>query len=988
MTNAELVEKIRRILDDPESASGDEQREAARVYAARVKRVEEGFGRAQARLNADELCDADRILTENSLLSDFDSLTFSGAADWQVVCRTFDYDVAPSLDKGARDRLEEFQRGYAETRDVFARRRRQAMENAPPRAQLETLYALEGRLGTRGFLTRQIERLEKRRDAELNALVRDLNEETVLAIDFDSIAAEINDPRRHSPVPPALLEQCARWYEYYQGRREYARLRDLIERWRQAFDARDSGAVLNGLSEYRTGEFKRAAAFVTAEETEVLTELVNQALALERAETLQEDARRKTDALRSALLRQTSEDERLHDLYEAATIACDVAGTSLPPSVEKDYLKQVGAINALRSRRRVAVVVFSLIVVAFFAALATLSIMHARNVKEARAAAESIAAQLDAFERRGSDAATALKTAGDLVAKFSETRPKFAEVAEFAAVVERCGVLQTEEKERLRTIDDLIDLIDAAHDSGKADPASIDKLRKLLLDDREKTKYDYARRYRDDSQIRQSGSKQSTGRYSELVDELASKERALEGNAEIAQDDAKKAIREIRAGISDLKKLEQGAEIAQPLLKAREALETALDGTERRLNLRFAFAKRGAELNAALGDAARYRKALQTIRDEVAASDSEGEEGGDATRDAIVRQLDAAIADVANVARVDAWNKFVAARPSVNATAMNYAAYQAAKKELEKTTSPVAPEQAEFQKSAERFAGFAKRGGYERAASTLAESLKKYATPSWVFYDSKEERYFYLTTDPRAGASRLKYFSDLGDPGKTKDFAADGFDESKVSSAPQSVQHAIAKFASEKLGANATPKDWFDVVERALLELDKAPESALDPTVKMLLLADALDSAEDFPGFEELTEWLEDARKNSDFDFDANPYQPGKEAATQRQNATEALRDLPDAKKALETAKTAFEEGERAEPEYRWVGRIETVDSELRLVLGEGKSVAAGTTLWVARGADALAEQAGTATESGADFNGAKDWTDFSWTPVYARVQK
>ncbi len=122
MTNAELVEKIRRILEDPESASPDEQREAARLYATRVRRVQEGFRRALGRLNNGELADADWILTDGSLLEDYAALTLPGAEDWQVVCRTFDYEVAPATDPAARDRLAAFQQEYAALRDVFAKR--------------------------------------------------------------------------------------------------------------------------------------------------------------------------------------------------------------------------------------------------------------------------------------------------------------------------------------------------------------------------------------------------------------------------------------------------------------------------------------------------------------------------------------------------------------------------------------------------------------------------------------------------------------------------------------------------------------------------------------------------------------------------------------------------------------------------------------------------------------------------------------------------
>ena len=989
MTNAELVEKIKRILEDSESASTDEQREAARLYATRVRRVQEGFRRALGRLNNGELADADWILTDGSLLEDYAALTLPGAEDWQVVCRTFDYEVAPAPEPAARDRLAAFQQEFAPLRDVFAKRRRQAMENAPSRLQLETLYYLEEKLGARDFLTRQIERLERKRSEELADAARGLNEKNVFSIDFNALVAEFRDPRRHTPVPRETLDQYRKWFDFYQSRHELANLRDLIARWESAAEGQDVGATLGLLAEYRAGEFQHAAPYVTKEETERLAALVDQALRIERAEELREDARRKVSALRSALVRSSSDENKLHDLYEAASIASNNAGTSLPPDVEKDYVKHVDSLNTQSRRRRLLAVSFTVVAVAFFATLAALSVVHSRNVKLAKTAAEAIEKQLDAFEKHSPDAAAALSAAAALVDKYAEEKPKLVDFPDYSAAVERFNSLQTAEKKRLRDIEDLVDSIKEAHEAGRAVPASIENLKKLLYNDAEKEHFEYAQLYREDANLAHEKNVAGADRYSELVDELAAKEREFEENVALTVPEAKKKLAELRAGVEELKSQEQFAEISRPLLAAREALEAAVEGSERRFKVRAALEKHGAALAKAIGNAAEYEKTLKAIRAETGdLSASGGEDVASATEDAMNVALDAAVEDVGRVADAAAWNKFAASWGSVNDTARTLAASGAAEKALQSSALSFAPELEPYKTARAALGEFAKRGGYSNAAKTLASSLEKYETPTWVLYDSKDDGYYYLTSDPKEGRSKLKYVSDL-EENKTRDFAADRFDDSAFDASSESVQYLIADFAATKLAKDPSPEDWFDVVEKALSALDVAPEKALDPVVKLQLLAAVVDSAKSYPGFEELTSWLDKTRHDSEFDFEINACQPGKELLEQREEAKKALRGAPDLTKALAATKTAFDEGERSFAcEYQWIGYLDEVNSAATLVLGTGKSAEEGATLWVARGKDATAEEIGTMTADGASFNSSKDWASYRWTPVYARVEK
>ena len=988
MTNAELVEKIKRILEDPESSTGEEQQEAARVYASRLRKVDEGMRRALGQLNSGALSDAYRIITDGALLEEYAGLSFGGSADWRVVCRTFDYEVAPTLDDGARAQLALFRDQYEPVNELFARRRRQAMENAPSLSQLETLYRIEELFGAHDFLSRQIENLERRRNDELASALHSVTAENVLALDFKALIAEFRDARRHTPVSNEVLRKYKSWYEYAQSCHELDALRDLIARWQTASEDQDAYAILEMLQEYRQGEYKHAAAFVTDAEMNALSELVDHALKLERAETLRHDAQRKAETLRAALLRSTTDVDKLHDLWEAAEVAANNAGVSIPPDVEKDYRRATNALDTQRRRKRFAVTALVLVVVAFFVALTTLSIMHSANVKKATAAAAAIQAYIDAFERHDAKSGPALETAAATIAKNRETNPKFNDVPEYASVVEYFEQLQANEKKRLHDIEDLRDSIDAAHDEGRAVPNLVENLKKLLFNDLEKEKYDYIRLHQEDNNLLYARNEESVKKYSDLVDEMTLKAKELQDSPDLTLNQAGELLHELRAGIAKLKSMESRGEIAQAAVNSRKAVEASVNGSERRLKLRAALESHGSALGAAVGAADEYVKTLQKIKSETAInSDSEPEEDGDGALSSLGATLDAAIVDVANAANAVAWNKIATNWPTVNDSVKTKAASSSATKALAAKGLAFAPEFKEYQETRKDFDKFAERGGYSNSASMIASALEKLKTQTWTFYDSKDDRYYYLTSAPERGKSNLKYLADPDDE-STKGFAVDNFDSEKVAASKPSVQYTIAKKASDAFRTEPTPERWFEVVEFALRELNSAEEQTLDPVVKLQTLAVFVLASESYPGFEELHTWLETTRKTSGFDFSINAYQPSKELLEQREIAKKALRDAPDLVKTLASVKTAFDDGARPlGRKYQWIGYLDDVNSEPKLVVGTGKKAPEGATLWLARGADATAEQIGVMSKDGATFSTTRDLTQCRWSPVYVRVE-
>lgn len=990
MTNAELVEKIKRILEDPESVPGDEQKETARVYAARLRRVDEGFRRALGQLNSGMLSEADRIMTDSSLLEEYASLILPGAEDWQVVCRTFDFEVAPTLPLGGRDKLAEFAAQYAPASELFRRRRRQVMENAPLRSQLETLYQIKDLMGARDFVVRQIERLEKLRSEELSRAAKGITAENVFSLDFGALLAEFNDARRLTPVPAETIEKYRSWYEYTRSCNELTQLRQLIAQWQAAYDAQDAGALLACLAAYRAGEFRHAAGYVTAEETQRLSALVDYTLKVEHADALRTDATRKLEALRAGLLRVTDSD-KLYDLWNAAEVAVNNAGMSMPPELERDYSNAVDSIETQGRRKRTAVVAFIAVACLFFAGLTTLAVMHSKFVKDAGAAAAALAEQLDAAEKFDAGTSAALDVAAKMVERNEAEHPKFAGYPDYAAEVDRFNALMAAEKARVAEIEKLVDQIDAAHEAGTPAARLLESLKGKLRGDAEKEKYGYVDLYRDDMALLNAKNAAAADSYSEILDALVVKQQSLDNDA-VSVAETKQTLAELHTGLNKLADMEKSAEakgetIAAPLLNSRIALEAAVAGTERRFKFRVALEKNGAALLPAVGKPKEYLAVLKRIKDEVGdISAQKGDDLADSTETILSDALDAAMLDVPNADAAAAWNKFAGLWKTVNATVRSATASQSAEKALAPKGLAFAPEYSTFAETRKPFQAFAANGGYEGTAKKLFDATRLYKAQTWTLYDAEEERYFYLTSNPREKTSGLKYVADP-ETDSTRDFPADSFDSTVLAAATSSVQSAIAAAASGLSGVSVSPDAWFGAVRDIVAKLDAADEKALDPVLKLQLCAVLIDAVRGYPGFEELGKWLDGVRDSSNFDFKVNPYQPGKELLEQRDIARKDLRSLPDLTTAIAAAKDAFDDGEKTlGAEYRWVGYLDEVNANGVLVLASGQRVPDGSTLWIARGENASAQEIGVMENGSAKFTADLGWAAYRWTPIYARI--
>lgn len=213
-----------------------------------------------------------------------------------------------------------------------------------------------------------------------------------------------------------------------------------------------------------------------------------------------------------------------------------------------------------------------------------------------------------------------------------------------------------------------------------------------------------------------------------------------------------------------------------------------------------------------------------------------------------------------------------------------------------------------------------------------------------------------------------------------------------ASSATEAPQYAIYRLIDPLRQKNPTPKMWIDSIEGALRLLDSSDETVLDPIMKAQLLAPIIRSAKGFPGFDKLAKWAEDDLAISGLNLSFNSYDVEDSNMEKNRNAAKkALKTLPSLSEAVADARSAFMVGELPSIacEYQWVGFLDVIEKEPCVVFGNSASVSDKATLWICPAAEDYVVQIGDyATPNAAIFNEERDWTQYRWSPVYARVPK
>ena len=188
-----------------------------------------------------------------------------------------------------------------------------------------------------------------------------------------------------------------------------------------------------------------------------------------------------------------------------------------------------------------------------------------------------------------------------------------------------------------------------------------------------------------------------------------------------------------------------------------------------------------------------------------------------------------------------------------------------------------------------------------------------------------------------------------------------------------------------------SPRDLIKYVAEFLNNVCRATDAQLDPSIKVKILKEVLESAAHCPGLEEANERFKEACLDKEFVINFDPFEYGKEAQANREIASAIWNEAGSLSDLLKGVEKEFEEAAAVSwPRYEWVGFIDAADGEASVKLGDSEAVrkklAKSATLWIARG-NSPAVRCGEFVDGKPELNSARDWAQYRWTPVYQRVE-
>ncbi|MBQ1337651.1 MAG: hypothetical protein IIY32_04980, partial [Thermoguttaceae bacterium] len=171
----------------------------------------------------------------------------------------------------------------------------------------------------------------------------------------------------------------------------------------------------------------------------------------------------------------------------------------------------------------------------------------------------------------------------------------------------------------------------------------------------------------------------------------------------------------------------------------------------------------------------------------------------------------------------------------------------------------------------------------------------------------------------------------------------------------------------------------------------RATDAQLDPSIKVKILKEVLESGAQCPGLETAAERFEEAYLDKEFVINFDPFEYGKEAQANREIASAIWNEAGSLSDLLKGVEKEFEEAAAVSwPRYEWIGFIDAADGEASVKLGDSEAVrkklAKSATLWIARG-NSPAVRCGEFVDGKPELNSARDWAQYRWTPVYQRVE-
>ncbi len=234
MTTEELIEKIKRVIADPEGLTRSQLETLASEYASRCRRLNAKLDRAVACVRSGQLCEAERIERDGKLVAELQNLSFEEDSLWRDVCRGAGCDVTAQVSVDAATELQLFVLKYDEVKDVFKKYRRLSLEVGPAGERLDLLYQLRAKFPKAQTIARSIEALEDERIDEISERLKKVDSNNPPKEFLETALAELENPVRIKPAPEQMLQSLRAWVGYTRNQANVAALRQFIVTWAQA----------------------------------------------------------------------------------------------------------------------------------------------------------------------------------------------------------------------------------------------------------------------------------------------------------------------------------------------------------------------------------------------------------------------------------------------------------------------------------------------------------------------------------------------------------------------------------------------------------------------------------------------------------------------------------------------------------------------------------------------------------------------------------
>ncbi len=966
MTSVEIVEKIKRVLADPEGLTFDALSRLASDYASRCRRLDERLGRAVACVHTGALCEAARLVQDGNLLNEFQALSFENVDEWQAICRQLGCDVAAKVSADNGKEMQLFYFSYEESRDLFARHRLLALQGAAPKDRLDVLYQLRAKFPKCQSFIRSIGELEKAREREIANDLKKIDSSNPPEEFFRAALAELESPNRITPVSQELLTNLHAWEAFAASSTLTAQLRELLNRWAVAYSENDEKAELACLNSYRTGVFAPALGYLEPDERETVELLQRRSAQIERREQARAELKRKTKELARAS--ETLDDvDKLSNLMATAEMLAENAQMQLDPALKAACARRVESLQLQKSRRSTVVMTAGAVILVLFSVAALFSIYRAQTQRDANKAAETINSKLDEFERNNVYAA--FEEAAALVDRTGKKHPNYKNTEAYEKAEERFARVQEAENKRASRLND--EMIKYANQLKNNELPPVASLKDLCRTKDELDKYEQLqKRYR----------KVESENSARVNDEFRTNLETLAGDLEAAKEksggDAAPAIAKARSFLTSLRAAQETSKIESTLIQELDAIETQLDGLEKRLALRQKDDEFTRSLLSQVGSVSSYSEKLGS-----AALDGES-----------AALVESAKKDVENAARAERYNLFIGKNGDPLAWAKNADAFAqfSSMAEGAKEMLDFAPEYSELEEKIRDWRGFAEAGGFDKLEKALREALEPYSKKLYLYYDGVTKEYVYLNKIPTgpndAEVERQISETETGKWNKLSSFTAETFRSEDFSETVQSQWHR--ELAERKFDG---PRDLIKYVAEFLNNVCRATDAQLDPSIKVKILKEVLERAAKCPGLETAAERFEEACLDKEFVINFDPFKYGKEAQANREIASAIWNEAGSLSDLLKGVEKEFEAAAAVSwPRYEWVGFIDASDGEASVKLGDSEAVrkklAKSATLWIARG-NSPAVRCGEFIDGKPELNSARDWAQYRWTPVYQRVE-